>query len=343
MQSVPIADLHPFITSPDIASKRTAAETIASHLRAHGYVGIKGHGIPQEILNNAFDVMHKFFDLPLADKMTAPHPDTPTPHRGYLAAGVEKSGNLGAVYASTEAEKAFLRSASDWKETFDIGSPANTSQPNIWPPASLLPSFQPTLLTLYTHLTTLSAHLLEALMLSLDLSASDRATLRNMHDPHEPSMRLAHYLPLSAEQLRDASVMRIAPHRDFSSFTLLVQESVGGLEFEERRGTGAYVCAVPRDGVVYLNIGDVFERLSNGVYPSPLHRISKPAGALEGGEDTIPSRYSIPFFVNIRPDAVIRPMPSRVERDGGEARFAPISYMDMCQELFTLTQPRGVE
>ena len=51
-----------------------------------------------------------------------------------------------------------------------------------------------------------------------------------------------------------------------SSFTLLFQDSVGGLEFEDRE-SGAFMPAVPSEGLLYMNIGDVFSRISNGKRP----------------------------------------------------------------------------
>lgn len=48
-----------------------------------------------------------------------------------------------------------------------------------------------------------------------------------------------------------------------STFTLLFQDVNGGLEFQNRQ-TGTFVPAVPIDGILYMNIGDMFERISNG-------------------------------------------------------------------------------
>jgi isopenicillin N synthase-like dioxygenase len=50
-----------------------------------------------------------------------------------------------------------------------------------------------------------------------------------------------------------------------SSFTLLFQETHGGLEFGDRK-TGEFIPATPKEGVVYMNIGDMFQRISNGEF-----------------------------------------------------------------------------
>jgi len=48
-----------------------------------------------------------------------------------------------------------------------------------------------------------------------------------------------------------------------STFTLLFQDSNGGLEFANPVD-GKFLPAVPEEGMLYLNMGDMFARLSNG-------------------------------------------------------------------------------
>jgi isopenicillin N synthase-like dioxygenase len=47
-----------------------------------------------------------------------------------------------------------------------------------------------------------------------------------------------------------------------SSFTFLFQDGPG-LEFGDRK-TGDFMPATPIEGVMYMNIGDMFQRISNG-------------------------------------------------------------------------------
>lgn len=96
-------------------SQKVAAKQLADAVKLHGCAGITGHGLPEADLKEAFSTMRRLFDLPLAEKMKAPHPDGPMPHRGYLATAKEKSGKLGAVWTTDEAEKEFFANAVDWK------------------------------------------------------------------------------------------------------------------------------------------------------------------------------------------------------------------------------------
>ena len=49
-----------------------------------------------------------------------------------------------------------------------------------------------------------------------------------------------------------------------STFTLLFQDTAGGLEFEDRIKDGEFLPAIPDGDKLYLNVGDMLMRLSNG-------------------------------------------------------------------------------
>ncbi len=48
-----------------------------------------------------------------------------------------------------------------------------------------------------------------------------------------------------------------------SSFTLSFQDATGGLEFKDRK-SDFFMPVEPRKDAVYLNVGDMMERSSNG-------------------------------------------------------------------------------
>lgn len=110
--------------------------------------------------------------------------------------------------------------------------------------------------------------------------------------------------------------------------------------------------AAPREGILYLNVGEFMERFSNGesaiplssarshvptseagLFPSAMHRVSiRPT---HNGEATIPGRLSIPFFTMIDSSEPINPMPSRVKADG-KANFETMSYQDLVARLYKM-------
>ena len=64
--------------------------------------------------------------------------------------------------------------------------------------------------------------------------------------------------------------MGLAAHTDSTLLTILHQNSTSGLQVH-REGTG-WVTVPPVRGALVVNVGDLLHILSNGLYPSVLHR-----------------------------------------------------------------------
>lgn len=83
---------------------------------------IKNHGLPKVELDRAFAISKSFYDLPLEDKMKAPHPPGWKVHRGYSMPGLEKVSNALASDRACEtkgAEVKALREVGDCKVRAD--------------------------------------------------------------------------------------------------------------------------------------------------------------------------------------------------------------------------------
>ena len=65
--------------------------------------------------------------------------------------------------------------------------------------------------------------------------------------------------------------MGLAPHTDSTLLTILYQNNISGLQVL-REGDG-WVTVPPLPGGLVINMGDLFHILSNGLYPSVLHRV----------------------------------------------------------------------
>lgn len=96
-------------------SREEAARELARSCRPHGCVAVTGHGVPSALLKEAFDTSKKLFDLPLEEKMKAPHPDAFRPHRGYSAIGRERGAAKGAMDTEDEKRKEELKRVTDYK------------------------------------------------------------------------------------------------------------------------------------------------------------------------------------------------------------------------------------
>ena len=91
MSTVPVIDLSSFEEGGSQTERQRAAEHLVSVCRKLGFASIVGHGVSQHILDEAFKMVKILFDLSFEDKIKAPHPAEPFPHRGYSKPGQEKA------------------------------------------------------------------------------------------------------------------------------------------------------------------------------------------------------------------------------------------------------------
>lgn len=122
--------------------------------------------------------------------------------------------------------------------------------------------------------------------------------------------RLLHYPPQSGYVSKD--IIGIGAHTDYGNLTILSQDDVGGLQVMNR--DGEWVEGTPIRGTFIINIGDLIQRLTNGVYLANIHRVVNISGR---------ERYSIPFFIDADFDAIIEPLASCVT-DGNPLRYGPV-------------------
>ncbi|CAG8971839.1 hypothetical protein HYALB_00001950 [Hymenoscyphus albidus] len=339
---IPIVDLSAFTNNDDPESCQAAAKALAEKVHINGSVGISGHGLASKVLEEAFAVTKKLFDLLYEDKMKAPHPDAMVPNRGYSDIGREKGAAKTALETDDEAKKdnRLLGRVNPYlqltrlKESYEIGSEQNSVQYNIWLPEDVLPNFRQFTTKFFWELHKTASMILEALIMGLDLTEEEAATIRALHTGHDNQLRLLHYPSISAEMLKNETVGRLQAHTDWSNltvnslFTLLFQDSNSGLEFGDRE-TGDFASAMPKEGVLYMNIGDMLDR----VYPSGLHRVVVSGKA--NGEET-PARYSIPYFVTPTPDDVIAPSPSLVARQAKQI-YEVVTFNSYSEQMFQRT------
>ena len=101
-------------------------------------------------------------------------------------------------------------------------------------------------------------------------------------------------------------------HTDYGLFTILLQDSAGGLQV--RNCDGDWIDARPMEDSFVINVRDMLSLWTNGEYASTVHRVISPGG---GGD-----RYSVQLFFNLDSDAVVKPLRRRAEQrrlDEGKA------------------------
>jgi len=303
------------ITSDHIASvslkdadrdPKAFADELGQSFVDYGFAIVRDHGIPQELIERAEQLSRQFFALPEDVKRKYLIPGSGGA-RGYTAFGVE----------TAKGAQAF-----DLKEFWHVGRelPAghkfrDVMADNIWPEE--VPGFKETYLALYDAFDEAGVKVLRAIARFLNVDEYFTDTVRDGNSV----MRLLHY-PAQGEPT--GNHIRAGAHEDINTITLLLGAEEAGLELKTK--DGRWIPVSPKPGELVINIGDMLQRLTNGVLRSTSHRVVNPAP-----DRASHARYSMPFFLHFRPDFVIEALPGTVP-EGEEPKWPPISSHEYLQE-----------
>ncbi len=302
MDQLPVIDLAGLSENDGAALERIAAE-IGRACREIGFFYIVNHAVAAQTIAAAFAQSALFFALPIEAKRVI---------------AIEKiGGNRG--YSGLMHEALDPGKAADLKEAFNVGLEIAADDPdlsagkpfrslNAWPD---LPHFRATLLGYFAECAKLGGRLHRAFATDLGLNPNFFA---NKFDRPMATLRLLHYPPTPPDALDGQ--LGAGEHTDYGNVTLLATDSVGGLEVRTR--AGAWIAAPVVPGAFIVNIGDCLMRWTNNVYVSTPHRVVNRSGR---------ERYSIAFFFDPNPDALVAAIPSCVPA-GAEPLYPPIEAAD---------------
>jgi len=304
------------ITSDHIASVSLAdadkdpkafAQELGQSFVDYGFAIVRDHGIPQDLIDRAEQLSKQFFALPEDMKRKYLIPGSGGA-RGYTAFGIE----------TAKGAQAF-----DLKEFWHVGRelPAGhkfreVMADNVWPEE--IPGFRQTYLDLYDEFDVAGIKVLRAIARFLKV---DEEYFTDTVRDGNSVMRLLHY-PAQSEPT--GNHIRAGAHEDINTITLLLGAEEAGLELKTK--DGRWIPVSPKPGELVINIGDMLQRLTNGVLRSTSHRVVNPAP-----DRASHARYSMPFFLHFRPDFMIEALPGTVPA-GEEPKWPPISSHDYLQE-----------
>lgn len=207
------------------------------------------------------------------------------------------------------------------QEFYDAGSADDTQYPNKWPTEDL-PTFQPVMEKCYVYLQDVSLKIMEAMEVGLQFSPG---TLVNRCIPAASEIRLNHYPVTNLATLTKNK--RTWPHTDFGIITLLFQDTVGGLELEDRKNPGSFLPVTPGDPraptELVVNISNTFQRWSNNTIRAGLHQVTVPWAMKNKKEGFCPDRYSSIFFFKAHRECSVGVLPEFVCKD------KPAAYDDI--------------
>ena len=295
-------------------SLNASQEDIVSSLRDAcinvGFFYLEDHSIPQSLLDNVFAQSRQLFTLPMDQKLEL---SDSLLTRGYTRFGEETLDPMNQIRGDTK-EGFYIGDEVDVK----LMDPKKLKGPNVWPTAANC-NMRNEQCGLFR--VTMERYRQEAVRVCMELVRYFAVSLTSRSTPHlfdeyftEPTtfLRLLHY---SAEESAPSKgVYACGAHSDYGMLTLLLTDDNPGLQIQTK--DGIWVDVPPKKGAFVVNIGNMFERWTNGLFKSTIHRVITPKGSKE--------RYSVPFFFEPNFDALVECLESCCDEDN-PAKYPPIT------------------
>lgn len=272
---IPVVDIQPLRDGSDPMG---VAKLLHAASQSLGFIYIKGHGIPDEVIENARSCAYEFFDQPENIKNTV---KVTAKHRGWLGQGGAKMKDD----AKADLKESFIWSIEG--DSLQLPLDHDLRGDNIWPNA--LPELRQKAMAYFQHAHQVAHHLMRGFALGLNLK--EDFFLKTASRPLSRASFV--YYPAQPADL-GSSQFGVGPHTDFGVLTVLCQDSVGGLQVEDVNGD--WVQAPPIEGTLIVNVADLLSRWTDGAYKSTPHRVINSSGK---------KRLSIVLAFDPNPETVI--------------------------------------
>ena len=294
------------------------AKRLVHHLQRNGFVVLRNHGISPASIKTMFDKHAQFFSLPHDIKMTIAHPGGSAPARGYSPYGKEKTFVLRPDLSKPQT------GAIDAREQLAIGPPEDKTWPMPWLDGAHAPGFREYMDDFYGECRAIGRVLVSAIEVGLSLRAS---TITERYLPDAAEFNMNYYPSIPLGELEKATTKRIWPHSDLGILSMLFQDRVGGLEFEDREQPGRFIpVACHEVGDMVVNVADTLERWTNGFFKAGVHRVVPPSASTaehsrlrdsgaENSQSMVAERRSAVMFYRASGGTSVGSMPEFVTAD----------------------------
>ncbi|KAG6756570.1 hypothetical protein POTOM_040001 [Populus tomentosa] len=259
---LPIIDLHRLTLSS--SEREQCVKEIRQAAREWGFFQVVNHGIPQEILERIQLEQRKLFHHPFSKKAEENILNL-SENNGYRW-GNHTATCLGQI---------------SWSEAFHI--PLTDISKIGGEYKSLRESIEAYAATA----EKLAKEMTEILAENLDVSST---YFQENCLPETNYLRMNRYPPCPFY----SEVFGILPHTDSCFVNVLIQDQIGGLQLWVN---GEWISVKPHPEALLINLGDLFQALSNDVYKSIRHRVVLASKQVE--------RLSLAYLYCPRNDAVI--------------------------------------
>ncbi|PHT90137.1 Thebaine 6-O-demethylase [Capsicum annuum] len=296
LPQVPVIDMKELL---EIGDGQDDAELERLHLacKEWGFFQVVNHGVSSSLIEKVKSEIKAFFDLPMEEKKKFE----------------QQEGDLegyGQAFVVSEEQKL------DWADMlYMITLPTHLRKPHLFPNLPL--SFRDVLEQYSAELNELAMKIMHKMAKALGMKAEDMNVL--FEEDGTQMMRMNYYPPCPQPEL----VMGLSPHSDPVALTILLQvNEVEGLQI---KNGGAWVPVSYLPDAFVVNVGDILEIVTNGIYKSIEHR------AMVSKER---ERMSIATLLSPKLDGDLGPAPSLLTAQT-PAQFRRIGVVDYFKGFFS--------
>ncbi|KAF3449833.1 hypothetical protein FNV43_RR05912 [Rhamnella rubrinervis] len=271
--TIPTFDMNKLVNIEEATDLDDELERLHITCQEWGIFQLMNHGISSELLEKLKHEIEECFNLPLEEKMK------------YKVRPGEVEGYGTAV--KTHGQKL------DWGDRFYmIINPILRRKPHLFP--QLPPSLRTILECYFLELNKLAMTLVGLLARALKI---DKKEIKELVEDGMQSVRMTYYPPCPQPD----RVIGLTPHSDATAITILHQlNGVDGLQIKK---DGVWIPVNFVQDAFVVNVGDILEIMSNGVYKSVEHRVMV---------NSDKERISLAMFFNLKFEAEIGPLASLI-------------------------------
>ncbi|KDP21186.1 hypothetical protein JCGZ_21657 [Jatropha curcas] len=261
-----------------------------------GFFQLINHGVSSSLVENVKVEIQEFFNLPVDEK------------KKYWQRPGEMEG-FGQAFVVSEEQKL------DWGDIFYmITLPPNLRRPHLFPQLPL--PFRDTLEAYSREIKDLAMTILKFMARALGMEPEE---MKQQFEEGCQKVRMNYYPPCPQPEL----VMGLNSHSDAVGLTILLQvNEVEGLQIKKN---GKWVPVKPLPNAFIVNVGDILEIVTNGIYRSIEHRATV---------NSVKERLSIATFYSPKLNGEMGPAPSLVTEER-PALFRKIGVADFFKGYFS--------
>lgn len=291
-QQVPIIDLNKLLSEED----GTELQKFDHACKEWGFFQLINHGVDLSLVENFKKHVQEFFNLSAEEKKFF----------GQKPGDME---GFGQMFVVSEEHKL------EWADLFYIVTlPTYIRNPNLFP--SIPQPLRDNLEMYSIEMKKLCVTIVEFMAKGLKIQPNE---LLDFFEEGSQAMRMNYYPPCPQPE----QVIGLNPHSDVGALTILLQlNEIEGLQV---RKDGMWIPIKPLSNAFVINIGDMLEIMTNGIYRSIEHRATINAEK---------ERISIATFNSARLNAILGPAPSLVTPES-PAVFNKVGVEDFFKAYFS--------